>query len=119
MQSEVFKVTGNVLSMHINSEIDESKFRAICKEIEQAAAVSGKVRLVLVMRHYPSFNSAEDLYEDLRFIKLNAHRIEKAAILCDKTWKRTWIGIFGLFSGVKIGFFDISEVDAAAKWIQA
>jgi len=105
--------------MQISSEINDDKFRAICSEIEQAAATLGKIRLLLEFKHYPSLNSAEDLYDDLRFVKLCANRIDKVAIVCDKSWKRIWVSLFSAFSGVEMDFFDISEKDDLSRWIQS
>ena len=118
MPFQYFTVASKVLSLQISSEINDNKFRGICSDIEQAAATLGKVRLLLEFRHYPSLNSAEDLYDDLRFVKLYANCIDKVAILCDKSWKRTWVGLFSAFSGVEIDFFDISEKDELSNWIQ-
>ena len=118
MPFKYFNVVGNVLFMEIDSEINKDKLNGICNEIEQAAATLGKVRLLLELKHYPSLNSAEDLYDDLRFVKLYANCIDKVAIVCDKTWKRTWVGLFSAFSGVEIGFFDKSEKEELSNWIQ-
>ena len=43
----------------------------------------------------------------------------KVAILCDKSWKRTRVGLFSAFSGVVIDFFDISEKNELSNWIQS
>ena len=119
MPFKFFRAVGNILSMQIDSEINEDTFHGICKEIEQAAATFGKVRLLLELKHYPTLNSAEDLYDDLRFVKLYANCIDKVAIVCDKAWKRTWVGLFSVFSGVVMDFFDISEKDELSSWIQS
>jgi hypothetical protein len=102
----------------ISSEVTDKKFQAICNEVERINATVGKVRLVLVMRHYPSFDSAEDLYDDLSFMKLYSDYIDKVSVLCDKSWKRRYFGIFSLFSNIKMKFFDISEYNEACDWIQ-
>lgn len=119
MLFQYFKIAGNILFMQISSEITDDKFRIVCREIEQATATLGKVRLVLEFKHYRSLNSAEDLYDDLRFVKLYANCIDKVAIVCDKSWKRTWVGLFSAFSGVEIDFFDISGKNELTSWIQA
>ena len=118
MAPKYFGIEGDVLSLQIDSEIDANRFSGICSELSQAAANSGKVKLVIVMKHYPSFNSADDLYEDLRFVKLYADVIDKVAIVCDKKWKQTWVALFGLFSGINFEFFDMSETSAALNWIR-
>lgn len=118
MQLSQFTASGNILTLEIRSEVSQNRFNAICKDMDQAVANLGRLRLVLVMRHYPSFNSAEDFYEDLRFLRLYDHAIEKVAIVCDRFWKDTWVGIFSLFSGIRMNFFEMTRVDEVIRWIQ-
>ena len=118
MQLSEFTITGNLLTLEVRSEIREARFKAICRDMEQAVAALGRVRLVLVMRHYPSFNSAEDFYDDLRFLRLYDHAIEKVAIVCDRFWKDSWVGIFSLFSGIRMDFFEMTQVNEVTRWIQ-
>ena len=117
MSRQCFKTTGNLLSMEIYSSISRRKYKTICREIKEAAAVTGKVRLLLVMRRYPTFCSAEDLYYDLRFIMVNSDLIEKVAVVCDRPWQRTWVALFGLFSRVCMEFFDMAHMDRARGWL--
>lgn len=119
MQLSEFKATGNLLTLDVRSEIRQARFKSICKDMDRAVAALGKVRLVLVMRHYPSFNSAEDFYDDLRFLRLYDHAIDKVAVVCDRFWKDSWVGIFSLFSGIRMAFFDMTQVDDVTLWIQS
>lgn len=119
MQLSEFTDAGNVLTLDVRSEISATRFKAICRDMDQAVAALGRVRLVLVMRHYASFNSAEDFYDDLRFLRLYDHAIEKVAVVCDRFWKDTWVGIFSLFSGIRMDFFEMTQVDEVTRWIQS
>lgn len=119
MRPSEFTVAGNVLTLDVRSEIRAARFEAICKDMDKVVAALGRVRLVLVMRHYPSFNSAEDLYDDLRFLRLYDHAIDKVAVVCDRFWKDTWVGIFSLFSGIRMEFFEITQVNEMTRWIQS
>ena len=118
METPALAKTGNILSIRIDSAVSDERFQAISSEIESLASTAGRVRLVLVIKHYASLLSAEDLLDDLRFVKLYADRIDKVAVVSDKSWKRTWVGLFSLFSGVAMAFFDLSESDLASSWIQ-
>ena len=84
MKLSEFTVTGNLLTLDVRSEIRQDRFKTICRDMDRAVEALGKVRLVLVMRHYPSFNSAEDFYDDLRFLRLYDHAIDKVAVVCDR-----------------------------------
>lgn len=119
MQLSEFTATGNLLTLEVRSEIRPARFKAICKDMDRAVAALGTVRLVLVMRHYPSFNSAEDFYYDLRFLRLYDHAIDKVAVVCDRFWKDTWVGIFSLFSGIRMDFFEMAQVKEVIQWSQS
>jgi hypothetical protein len=116
--SELTRV-GNMLTLDVRSEIRATRFKAICRDMDQAVAALGRVRLVLVMHHYPSLNSAEDFYDDLRFLRLYDHAIDKVAVVCDRFWKDTWVGIFSLFSGIRMDFFEMTQVNEVTRWIQS
>ena len=119
MKPTYFKTTGQILALRIDHAVSTGQFEDIRRELAQRIDSLGKVKLVITLKHYPSFNSAEDLYDDLRFIRLHAKDIEKVAIICDKKWKRTWVALFGLFSGVDMAFFDMAQASRALEWIQA
>ncbi len=119
MQLSAFTGAGNVLTLDVRSEIRAARYKEICRDMDQAAAELGRVRLVLVMRHYPSFNSAEDFYDDLRFLRIYDHAIDKVAVVCDRLWKDTWVGIFSLFSGIRMKFFEMTQVNEVTRWIQS
>jgi hypothetical protein len=118
MRFSEFTVTGNLMTLDVRSEITKRRFEAICSDMNRAVAAFGRVRLVLVMRYYPSFNSAEDFYDDLRFLRLYDHAIDKVAVVCDRSWKDSWVGIFSLFSGIRMVFFETSQVNQLTRWIQ-
>ena len=119
MRLSEFSATGNVLTLDVRSEIRAARYKAICRDMDQAVAALGRVRLVLVMRHYPSFNSAEDFYDDLRFLRIYDHAIDKVAVVCDRFWKDNWVGIFSLFSGIRMDFFEMTQVNEVTRWIQS
>lgn len=118
MRYSQFSVSGNILTLTIRSAIDAARFKAICREMDHAVATLRKIRLVLVMRHYPSLNSAEDFYDDLRFLRGYHDAIDRVAVVCDRSWKSTWVGLFGLFSGIRMACFTMDETDALTRWLQ-
>jgi hypothetical protein len=65
-----------------------------------------------------SFNSAEALYEDLRFTRRCDELIERMAIVGDRFWKATWVAIFELFGAIDMACFDRTEAQAAWQWLQ-
>jgi len=107
----------DVLALHITGEMSDKDTGRIARLIQTHAARHGKVRLLLLMEHYASFNSAEALYEDLRFTRRCGDLIQCMAIVGDRPWKSTWVGLFGLFGAIEMAYFDRTETREAWQWL--
>jgi hypothetical protein len=119
MIGELKKLGPNILGFRLEGAVSDVETERISTALQKLAGRTGRVRLLLVAQHYPSFNSAEDLYFDLRFAVPLADRIERLAVVGDRVWKDTWISLFGLFSGIQTAYFDRSEMDQAWQWVSA
>jgi len=109
----------NIITVKISGEVTDRQMADISKAIEKEIAGERKTRLFVAVEHYPSFDSAESLYEDLRFAKIYADHIEKMAVVGDRQWKETFIALFGLFSGIESAYFDRSEFESAWEWVRS
>ena len=117
MFQHIRKIDGNVVALRITGEITRKEFEQLDRLMHDKAAQYGPLRLLIVVEHYPSFNSAEDLYEDLRFAKLHAQHIHKMAVVGDRAWKQHWVALFGLFSGIQSDYFAKERVEEAWQWV--
>ena len=106
-----------VLALRITGEISDRETSRIVRLIQAHASRYGKVRLLLHMNHYASFNSAEALYEDLRFARRCGDLIASMAVVGDRPWKSTWVALFGLFGGIDTAYFDRTESKEAWQWL--
>ena len=109
--------SNNIITLRINAEITDEEYKQISNLIDGQISRFGMIRFFLIVDQYPSLNSAESLYYDLRFVKVYVDQIEKIAVVCDKTWKKTWIALFGLFAGIRIEYFDSLEFKDAWNWV--
>ncbi len=106
-----------VLALHITGEMSDRDTNRIVRIIQTQASRHGKVRLFLLMDHYAAFNSAEALYEDLRFARRCGDLIESMAVVGDRPWKSTWVALFGLFGAIDASYFDRTETREAWQWL--
>lgn len=61
------------------------------------------------------------LLEKLRFAGEHARDIERMAVVSDRTWIKSWVKISGLLTlltHTEVADFDISEMEAAWKWVR-
>lgn len=106
------------LAFHITGEMSDQDTLRIARNIRAHASRHGKTRLLVLMDHYITFNSAEALYEDLRFTRHCSDCIAAMAIVGDRPWKRIWAALFGLFGGIETAYFDRSEFQEAQRWLE-
>jgi hypothetical protein len=117
MFEHIKKIKGNVLAIAISGEITGNEHGRLDRLIEQRAAEWERIRILVVLKHYPSFNSAESLYEDLRMVVKHSDHVDRLAVVGDRLWKRTWVGLFGLFGRIETDYFEMGQIDAAYRWV--
>ena len=110
--------TGRILAFKLTGDMNRKEVETISRMLEKAIQENGSIRLFLVMEHYDTMNSAEALYEDLRFAKIHSDSIERMAVIGDRSWKNTWVALFGLFSGLNARYFDTNEMQPAWEWVR-
>lgn len=117
MFEHIQKITGPVLAFKITGEITEAEHRQIGALLANHIDRWGLIRVLLIVKHYPSLSSAEALYEDLRMVKYHSDGIERLAVVGDRPWKSTWVGLFGLFSRMQTDYFALEQIETAWQWV--
>ncbi len=117
MYEIIDEIQGNVLALRIAGEISDKERIRLTRLAEERIEKWGRLRLLIVTEAYPTFNSAEDLYEDLGFAVRLSGEIYKMAVVGDRAWKTTWVALFGLFAGIEARYFSKEEIQDAWRWI--
>jgi hypothetical protein len=111
------KIKGPLMGVRIEGEVTARETRRLTAHIEERSARWGALRILVVLDTYPNFNSAEALCEDLRFAKLAAAKIARIAVVGAEPWKDTWVGLFGLFGGLDMAYYQTADIEAAWQWL--
>lgn len=106
-----------IVSMELDAPVSEKEKARLSQSLASRIAELGKIRLLLLLKGYPARDTAESLFEDINFIRLHADNIERTAVVGERAWQDTWIGIFALFGGMDTAYFDYSEREKAAAWL--
>ncbi len=117
MFEHIDTIKGPVLALKITGEITETEHQRINRLVINHIDRWGRIRILLTVKHYPSLSSAEALYEDLRMFKLHSDAIERMAVVGDRPWKSTWVGLFGLFSRMETDYFALEQIEKAWQWV--
>ena len=111
--------SSKVVAMELSAPVSDREKDRLSHFLEGKIAESGRIRVLLLLGNYPPRDTSEALLEDLSFIKLHADHIEKMAVVGERAWQETWVALFGLFGGLEAAYFDRSEKDEAATWLES
>ena len=119
MKTISLKRVGPIVSIRFFDRMIDRQTRQLSAMLQRSIAeAGGRVRLLLAIESEIYGRSPESLFESLQFIKLHADQIDRIAIVGRKSWERTYVGLFGLFSGTEIDYFDRADVLNAIRWLQ-
>jgi hypothetical protein len=46
------------------------------------------------------------------------HEIDRVVVVCNRFWMDSLVGVFSLFNGIRMAFFEMTQVDEVARWMQ-
>jgi hypothetical protein len=119
MKSIRLQRVGLIVSIRFFDRMIDRQTRQLSAMLQRSIAeAGGRVRLLLAIEAEVYGRSPESLFENLKFIKLHADQIDRIAIVGRRSWERTYVGLFGLFSGIETDYFDRSEAVDAVRWLK-
>jgi hypothetical protein len=118
--SNLVQRVGNIVTVKLFDRMLDRQTRQLSLLLQQSIeAAGGKIRLFLFIDSKGPGAGPEALFENLHFVKLHADHIERMAIIGSQAWDRTYVGLFGLFAGIEMQFFDRSQTAEAIQWLHA
>lgn len=110
---------GDIVTIKLFDRMIDRQTRALSRMLQGTIDASGgKIRLLLSIDTQLPARSPESLFENLHFVRIHAENIERMCIVGGKGWESTYIGLFGLFGGIEMAYFDRSQTFEAIRWLQ-
>jgi len=83
---------------------------------EAAAAKHGKVRLLAQFHDFKGWD-AKALWDDIKFSTTHCTKIERIALVGEKTWEKYMAMVCKPFTMAKIKYFDVGDLPGAWAWL--
>ena len=110
---------GDIVTVRLFDRMIDRQTRTLDRMLQEAIAqAGGKIRMLLSIDTQLPARSPESLLENLHFVRINADHIERLCIIGGHGWERTHIGLFSLFSGIDMAYFDRTQTTQAIRWLQ-
>lgn len=104
-----------VLGFKISGKLHDEDYKKFVPLVD-AAAGSGKVRLLAQFHDFHGWD-LHALWDDIKFSTTHCTKIERIALVGDKTWESWMAKVCKPFTMAKIQYFDSSKINDAWAWL--
>lgn len=116
MITELEPKAAHAIGFELSGKLHDEDYKTFVPRVDKAIAEDGKIRL---LAHFHDFHGwdAHALWDDTKFATTHCTKIEKIALVGEKTWEKYMAAVCKPFTMAKVKYFDASEIDAAWAWL--
>lgn len=106
-----------VLGFKMSGRLHDEDYAQFVPLIDNAIAKEGKVRILAQFQDFRGWD-AQALWDDIKFSTTHCTKIERIALVGDRTWEKWMAKVCKPFTMAKVRYFDASEFNAAWAWLE-
>lgn len=107
----------HVLGFKMSGKLHDEDYKHFVPMVDKAIAEDGKIRLLAQFHDFHGWDM-KALWDDIKFSTTHCTKIERIALVGDKTWEKWMAAVCKPFTMATVKYFDASEIDQAWKWLQ-
>ena len=111
-------VPEKILGFKMSGKLHDEDYKTFVPLVDAAIAKDGKVRMLAVFHDFHGWDM-HALWDDTKFATTHCTKIERIALVGEKTWEKWMATVCKPFTMAKIKYFDAAEMDAARQWLES
>ena len=106
----------HTVGFKLSGKLRDEDYKKFVPLVNAEIAKDGKVNVLAQFHDFHGWD-AKALWDDIKFSTTHCTKINKIALVGDKTWEKWMATVCKPFTMAKIKYFDASEIDAAKAWL--
>ena len=106
-----------VLAFKMSGKLHDADYNTFVPLIDEVAAKAGKVRLLAQFHDFQGWD-LHALWDDIKFATTHCTKIERIALVGEKTWEKWMSMVCKPFTMAKLRYFDAAQIEAAWAWLK-
>jgi hypothetical protein len=106
-----------ILAFKMSGKLHDEDYKKFVPIVDEAIAKQGKVRILAQFHDFHGWD-AKALWDDTKFSTTHCTKIERIALVGEKTWEKWMAIVCKPFTMAKIRYFDVVDIAAAQKWLE-
>ena len=104
------------LGFKMSGKLHDEDYKKFVPAIDAAVAKQGKVRLLAQFHDFHGWD-LHALWDDIKFSTTHCTKIDRIALVGEKTWEKWMAKVCKPFTMAKIQYFDAADIEKAWKWL--
>ena len=100
----------------MSGKLHDEDYKTFVPLVDAAIAKDGKVRVLAQFHDFHGWDLGA-LWDDIKFSTTHCTRIERIALVGEKTWEKWMTKVCKPFTLAKIKYYGAAEIDAAWQWL--
>ena len=105
-----------ILGFKMSGKLHDEDYKKFEPMVDAAVARHGKVRLLAQFSDFHGWDM-HALWDDIKFSTTHCTKIERIALVGEKTWEKWMAKVCTPFTMAKIRYFNEPEMDKAKAWL--
>lgn len=106
----------NTVGFKLSGKLHDEDYKTFVPAVDEAAG-TGKIRILAQFHDFHGWD-AHALWDDIRFSTTHCTKIEKIALVGEKSWEKWMALVCKPFTMAKIRYFDAADLNSAWAWLQ-
>lgn len=110
--------SNKVIGFKLSGKLHDEDYKHFVPEVDKAIAKDGKIRMLAWFHDFHGWDM-HALWDDTKFATTHCTKIEKIALVGEKTWEEWMAKVCKPFTMAEIKYFDAANIDDAWAWLEA
>jgi hypothetical protein len=104
------------LGFKLSGKLHDEDYKKFVPIVDAAVTKHGKVRLLAQFHDFHGWDM-HALWDDIRFSTTHCAKIDRIALVGEKTWEKWMAKVCKPFTMAKIRYFDAGDLESAKTWL--
>jgi hypothetical protein len=106
----------HTVGFKLSGKLHDEDYKKFVPLVDAEIAKDGKVRILAQFENFAGWD-LKALWDDIKFSTTHCRKIERIALVGDKTWEKWMAKVCKPFTMAKVKYFDVGQIDAARAWV--
>lgn len=116
MIEQLGNLPAHTVGFKISGKLHDEDYKKFVPIVDAEIAKDGKVNFLAQFHDFSGWD-AKALWDDIKFSTTHCTKIQKIALVGEKTWEKWMAAVCKPFTMAKIRYFNANEADAARAWL--